>query len=79
MIEPIVDKFVESIKMRPFEDDYCTSTVDVIVSKTFFGWLAQFGNNIEIAEPERVREQYIEHLERILENTKTITTSQNRG
>lgn len=72
LIGPIVDKFGESIRMRPVEDDCCTATVDVIVSKTFFGWLAQFGKDIVVAEPERVREQYLEHLKAILENTKII-------
>ena len=70
LIAPNVDKFGESIKIKPLEDDYCTATVDVIVSKTFFGWLAQFGPDIRIEKPERVREQYIEHLAVIISNNR---------
>ena len=66
LIAPIVDKFGESIKIKPLEDDYCTATVDVIVSKTFFGWLAQFGPDIRIERPESFAEKYREHLNAIL-------------
>lgn len=66
LIAPIVDKFGESVKMKPLEDDYCTATVDVIVSKTFFGWLAQFGPDIRIEKPESVARKYREHLNAIL-------------
>ena len=66
LIAPIVDKFGESLRMKAIDDDTCTTTVDVQVSKTFFGWLAQFGPDICIAEPERIREQYRKHLSTIL-------------
>lgn len=71
LLAPIVDKFGESIKIEPLDKDYCAITVDVIVSKTFFGWLAQFGSDIKIVSPERTAEQYIEHLKMIIESNKT--------
>lgn len=72
LIAPVVDKFGESIKMKAIGEDLCTATVDVIVSKTFFGWLTQFGPDIRITKPESVAEEYREHLKRILEQQKHI-------
>ncbi len=66
IIGPIVDKFGEGLIMRAVDDGLCTATVEVQVSKTFYGWLAQFGSKIKIAEPARVREEYCRYLEDIL-------------
>lgn len=65
-IAPVVDKFGESLRIKAVDDELCTATVVVQVSKPFFGWLAQFGSDIEVVEPKKVREQYREHIERIL-------------
>jgi len=70
LIGPVVDKFGEGIKMKAVDDETCTATVSVLVGKTFFGWLVQFGTNIQIAAPDRVREEYREYLSDIIENTE---------
>ncbi|MBO4384274.1 MAG: WYL domain-containing transcriptional regulator [Clostridia bacterium] len=70
LIAPIVDKFGESLRMKTIDENTCTATVDVQVSKTFFGWLAQFGTDITITEPERVRKMYLDHLEMIVNKGK---------
>ena len=66
LIAPVIDKFGESLHMKAIGNDLYTVTVDVQVSKTFFGWLAQFGPDIYITKPERVREMYLEHLNTIV-------------
>lgn len=42
------------------------ATVDAQVSKTFFGWLAQFGSDMRIISPDAVIEEYKEHIKKIL-------------
>ena len=66
-IGPVVDKFGEGIRMKAVDDTSCTATVSVFVGKTFFGWLAQFGTNTQIAAPEWVGEEYRKHLVAIIE------------
>ena len=64
LIGPVLDKFGEGVPMTA-DVDTCSATVDVQVSPTFFGWLAQFGGKMKIAEPESVIEQYKGHISEI--------------
>ncbi len=41
-------------------------TVHVQISLTFFGWLAQFGNQMRVLSPDRVVKQYNDHVKAIL-------------
>ena len=70
LIPPIVDKFGESLRIKQIDDEFCIATVDVQVSKTFFGWLAQFGSDIKIAKPKSVAVQYAKHLKEILDGLR---------
>ena len=67
LIEPVLDKFGEDTPMEAVDEENCVSRVDVIVSKTFFGWLAQFGNEMKVLEPKRVRKKYEAHVRKILD------------
>lgn len=64
---PVYDKFGEEIKVIPSAGDRLLTTVDVQVSPTFFGWLAQFSDKMRIISPPTVRERYQEHIRKILE------------
>ena len=46
------------------------ATVDVQVSKTFFGWIAQFGSDMRIISPDAVIEQFRSHIIEILNGGK---------
>lgn len=67
LLSPVYDQFGENTKVRAVDDDTLSITVQLRVSRTFFGWLAQFDNRMWIAEPESVREAYFEHIKKILE------------
>ena len=62
LIEPVFDKFGEKTKIKAVDGDTCEAKVRVQISPTFFGWLAQFGGKMQIAEPEGVREKYAVHI-----------------
>ncbi len=62
LIEPVFDKFGEDTKIKAVDDNTCEAKVRVQISPTFFGWLAQFGEKMRIAEPDNVRTQFVEHI-----------------
>ena len=66
LIDPMFDKFGESTPMRTVDDTTCEATVQVRVSPTFFGWLAQFGGKMRIMAPEQVKGMYNKHTDGIL-------------
>ena len=63
--DAVVDVCGHSILMVPFDKESFTATVLVEVSPTFFAWLTNFGNKIEITNPPQVREQFKEHIKEI--------------
>lgn len=67
LIGPVFDKFGEDTVMVPVDETTCSATVHVQVSPTFFGWLAQFSNKMQIIFPEDVINKYKEHISRIIE------------
>lgn len=67
LIGPVFDKFGEDTVMVPVDETTCSATVHVQVSPTFFGWLAQFSNKMQIIFPENVINKYKEHISRIIE------------
>lgn len=70
LIGPVFDKFGEDTPMKLIDENTCEAAVRVQVSPTFFGWLAQFGNQMKVLEPEHVVEQFMKHV-------KTITGGRN--
>ena len=67
LLGPVYDHFGENTKVKVVDDDTLSITVQLRVSKTFFGWLAQFDDRMWIVEPERVREEYRDHIAAILD------------
>ena len=66
LLGPIYDQFGEKTKVKVVDGNTRSVTVRLRVSKTFFGWLAQFDTRMKIIEPENVIQRYREHLEAIL-------------
>ena len=48
------------------DDKYFTASVQVQTSRTFYAWVFTFGGEIEILEPEEVREAYLSRARKIL-------------
>ncbi len=65
LIGPVFDKFGEDTPMMAVSDTSCAATVYVQVSPTFFGWLAQFGNKMQVISPNTVIEKYKAHIQAI--------------
>lgn len=68
LLGPVYDKFSEKTEIQSVNDTECEATLSVRVSKTFYGWLAQFGSDIKIVKPKEVAEMYYGHLRAILDS-----------
>lgn len=66
LVEPVFDKFGEDIPVSPVDDTTLEATVQVQISPTFFGWLAQFGESMQVISPAKVVKQYQKHIRSIL-------------
>ncbi len=58
LIGPVLDKFGEDTKMTRVGDHTIEATVPVRIAPTFWGWLFQFGTDMDIVEPEAIKEEY---------------------
>ncbi len=66
LIGPVFDKFGEDTPMMPVDETTCVATVRVRIAPTFYGWLAQFGNQMKVISPDGVIAKYKEHIEKII-------------
>ena len=62
----VIDRFGRNVMCYPADDNRARVTVQILESKTFYGWLAQFGEQIELEGPAKVRENFVSYLEDIL-------------
>lgn len=67
-IEEMYDKFGRDIYTRPYDSEHFTLTEKISVSDVFFGWVASFGTNVKILEPQDVKDKFIEKMKDIYEN-----------
>lgn len=58
LIGVVYDKFGEDTKMIRLTADTCVAAVKVQVSPTFWGWIFQFGKQMQITSPDSVIEEY---------------------
>ena len=65
--DAVIDAFVQKTMLMPFDEDHFTANVFVEVSPTFFAWLTNFGDKIEITNPPRVREQFRDYIGKIID------------
>ena len=62
LIGAVYDKFGEDTKMTRIDEHTIEATVQVRVAPTFWGWLFQFGTEMEIVSPDNVREEYSQKM-----------------
>lgn len=62
----IMDQFGTEAWMVPVDEQYFKIKTVVTVSSQFFGWMVGLGNNIEIIEPEDVKQEYRQYLLNII-------------
>ena len=63
----IIDRFGRDVKMRPVDEGHFRATVEVAVSKNFFGWLLGLGDGVTLTGPEDVVASLREEVQRMYE------------
>ena len=66
LIGPILDKFGEVTKMTRVDDHTIEATVQVRIAPTFWGWMFQFGTDMDIVRPEALKEEYFNKAAELL-------------
>ena len=67
----MLDRFGLDTMLIPDGENHFTLTVDVAVSQQFFGWLFGLGPEVEVLEPQDVRQQLARQLAQALERYKS--------
>ena len=67
LIGVVVDRFGKDIIIHRKNDVYQTS-VEVMCSRHFLGWIFSLGSDIEIIDPQNVRNLYVKEIEGLLKN-----------
>lgn len=70
LVNAVLDRFGKDVSLMVDGDEHFAVRVNVKPTKTFFGWLFQFGDMAEIVEPYEVKEKYIEQLKSVLALTE---------
>ena len=68
VMDYIVDRFGDEVETAPLDESTFQASVDVAVSKPFFGWVFGFDGKIKIAGPEDVKNEYEAMLRKAYEN-----------
>lgn len=63
--DAVIDAFGQKTMLMPTDNEHFTANVFVEVSPTFFAWLTNFGDMIEIVNPPQIREQFRNHIDNI--------------
>ena len=59
----IYDKFGCDIKVSRYDNEHYCITERVVLSDTFYGWVAGYGTHIKIAAPKYVKEAFVEKMQ----------------
>jgi len=71
LLDPVYDRFGESLPVKRLNDEVCELTADVAVSDTFYGWLFQFAGRMQLMEPDRLRREYEKRAEKVMKRGNT--------
>lgn len=62
----VIDKFGEEIRVDVLDEQHFLAEVRVQVGQTFFGWAFTFAGEIDILEPDNVREDYLAMARKVI-------------
>lgn len=71
VIDSIIDRFGENIKITEAATENFKITVNVATSHIFYSWIFGFGGKVKILGPDAVREEYVSMLDKARESTSS--------
>lgn len=60
LMKSVIDRFGLDVKIEPCSKSSFNAIVDIAASQTFFGWVFQFGGDIRIVKPAKVKRAFLE-------------------
>lgn len=75
MIGIILDRFGREVDIRKLGEDMVSVRIKAAISGQFYGWLTGLGSQVSILAPVHVQKDYLQFMEKILENYKSVTES----
>ena len=66
MVGVFIDRFGKDISIRPAGENRSEISVNVAVSKQFFGWIASLGRWVKIIGPDEVVDEMREFAQKLL-------------
>ena len=71
VIDSIIDRFGENIKITEAATENFKITVNVATSHIFYSWIFGFGGKVKILGPDAVREEYVAMLDKARESASS--------
>lgn len=60
VMKSVIDRFGTNVKTEPCNKSCFNAVVEVAASQTFFGWVFQFGGDVQIVKPAKVKRAFLE-------------------
>lgn len=71
LLDQIVDKFTDGIFVRRFDNEPTFRfSADAMISEGLVGWIMQFGGDIKVLSPERLKQSVLKTAEKLVESYK---------
>lgn len=64
----IIDRFGKDTPIMPVDSEHFKALVHVVVSPQFFGWVTGIGSGLQIAGSPKVKKEYLDFLQGVLNN-----------
>lgn len=69
-VEIILDRFGDAAQISPLDEATARATVKVRISPIFFGWVAGMDNTVRIAKPKKLKTEYRDYLQALIDRAK---------
>lgn len=72
LIGVFIDRFGKEIDIHKREEGYLSIRVSVVLSGQFYGWLTGLGSEVKILSPQKVKDEYCNYLNAILDSNRQV-------
>lgn len=67
-MKSVIDRFGMDVDTEPYADgQHFKVIVEVSAGQTFFGWVFQFGGDIQIVKPDKIKNEFAEMGKKIFD------------
>lgn len=70
LIGVFIDRFGKDVDIRKREEGYLSVRTGIVPSGQFYGWICGLGKEVKILAPKRVKEEYCDYLQAVIDNNR---------